>query len=171
MAAVKPHKLVKEEPFVVSFRSDIPAGGPGGEIDCLCARKTVLLPAAVLFCGAVFFLLLALHESPAYAVGCLLAIPAAAFLNSATERVIICENAVIKKSRLRENVFYLRDISRLESYNIISAWSFRGVSYGYRFMRGEEVLFAMKVDAYADLERIEGLFEEWKDVRHERDML
>lgn len=161
MVSVKPHNLVKKDNFAVSFPDDIPDDRPGKEVDCFYAQKTALIPAVILLCGVVFFLFLAFYENPAYGVDCLSAIPCAAFINDATRRVVICENAIIEKSWFRGKTFYLRDVSRLESYNIISALSYRGVSYGYRFMRGEDVLFKMKVNEYKDLDRIEKLFEEW----------
>ena len=162
----KPHKLKKPEDFTVNFRKDLPTIEQGEELACFYRKKDVLIPAVVLFLGFVVFVGLSIYyQTPGMLVGCLVCAPAFSFANDATRRISIHEYAIVNKSRLNTQIYWLRDLDRLESYNIISSLTFKGVSYGYRLVSHDnEVLLSLAVREYENLESIEDLFEKHPSI-------
>ena len=156
----KPHKLKKEKTFTIIFQKSLPTVEYGEELACFHRKKDLLIPVVVIFGGFVSFVFFAIYyRTPEILVGTLVCIPAISLANDLTRRIYVYEYAIVNKSRLQTQTYWLQDIERLESYNIISSLNFKGISYGYRLVSQEnEVLLALSLKEYKNLEDFEGLF-------------
>ena len=157
---MKPHKLKKEKTFTITFQKSLPTVEYGKELSCFHRKKDLLIPVIVIFLGFVSFVFFAIYyRTPGILVGTLVCIPAISFANDLTRRIYIYEHAIVNKSQLQTQTYWLQDIERLESYNIISFLNLKGISYGYRLVSQEnEVLLALSLKEYKNLEDIEDLF-------------
>ena len=156
----KPHKFKKTETFTVNFQKNLPTIEHGEELACFYSKKYPLIPAALLFLGSASSVFFAIYyRTPGILVVTLVCALAISFANDATRRIYVYEYALVNKSRLRTETYWLHDLDRLESYNIISSLTFKGVSYGYRLVsHANEVLLSLTPGEYKNLEDIEDLF-------------
>ena len=71
-----------------------------------------------------------------------------------TRKLVLYANAVVVQSITGRKVYYLDEVTSLESYNVVNSFN-KGVSYGYALYRGKEAVVSFPKGSYKDIDRIE----------------
>ena len=159
MVTMKPHKLKKEQAFRVDFRSDLPAAD-SAEVWAVFHASRGNLAGSGLFAAAVLFLLYAgvSQKDIAYFI---YLIPAGIMLfhtlKEGTKQVRICGDGIRIKTLFGAVFFSYNELDYTESYNVINSF-YKGVSYGYRFMKQGQVVLRMDIRQYPEVGDIETVF-------------
>ena len=88
-------------------------------------------------------------------------------LDEGTKRVHIYHYGIIVKSILRNKSYSFNELDYLESFNILNLFH-KGISYGYRFMKDNQVIVSMDIRQYPEVIHIESVFEKLTDVIEEQ---
>ena len=159
MVTTEPHKLKKEQAFRIDFGSGLPAGA-SEEVWAVFYASKGNLAGSGLFAAAVLFLLYAgiRQKDVAYFV---YLIPAGIMLfhtlKEGTGQVQICSDGIRLKNLFGVQFFGYHELDYAESYNVINSF-YKGVSYGYRFVKQGQVVLRMDIRQYPGAEDLEAVF-------------
>ena len=74
-----------------------------------------------------------------------------------TRKLLLYPNAVVHQSLTGRKVYFLDDLERIESYNIVNAFN-RGVSYGYSLRQNGKEVLRLPKGSFKTIDRLEEVY-------------
>jgi len=154
-ARSRPYKL-KKSPICITFRQNMPHE-LREPLATIHSTKTELFGTAIWLCilAVVVCLLINGYGEFFYLVPCCIGVFYTLWLS--TRKLLLYANAVVVRSITGRKVYYLDEITSLESYNVVNSFN-KGVSYGYALYKGKDAVVSFPKGSYKDIDRIEEVY-------------
>ena len=151
----RPYKL-KKASVSMKFRKNLPHE-LGQPLEILRSKKTELIGTVIwAVVGAASFLYWLWDDGNLFYVAVSFVAAFYTFWLS-SRKLVLYDNAVVLKAIVGGKTWFLDEIDVLQSYNIVNSFN-RGVSYGYKLMRGDEVVYLFPKGAFENIDHIEEVY-------------